>query len=1761
MHASNRPRRSSRLAACARVTLAIVAGLTTAHAARAQTSIPAALSGTFTTSSTLATGTGLTLDLGLAVNYIIVGGGGGGGGGANGLGFGGGGGGGGGNVSTGVFAVSPQAYALTVGGGGAGGLGSGAATAQSGTAGGSSSIFGLTALGGGGGGPGSNTGSQTTLAGDGGGSGRTASGTFTATTGGGNNFDGAGGGAGAGANGSNGTDISNAGGIGGAGGGGVTSSITSGTYGGGGGGGGSWDGSGSSQSDGGGGAGGSGGGGAGAQLPGTVAASGVNGLGGGGGGGGYTNGSASTAGGSGGSGVVIVAYETQGSTIATGGTVTTSGSNTIHSFASGGTSGTTSSITFSFDTSRLSGETSGVISGTGALTYAGAGTLTLSAANTYSGGTIVNSGSLIARGGLANATSNTVTANAGGTFIFGAADVFTNHTGTVQPTIVVNEGGTVRNASGVFNPLGAVTLNGGTLDSAGFSSASGVGFALKGTVAVTGSTTSTISGSGIGLGAAAVASTTFNVADGAAATDLLVSGVLRDGPGPTWPNSQTSSLVKTGAGTMVLTGTNTYSGETTVKAGTLLVSGSNTGGGVYSLGAANGDNGTLQMTGGGISASSLFVGRTGNARGTVAQTDGTITITGGADAVRIGGGDGAGDAAAVGEYTISGGSLAVTNNLQVGAYGTGTLTQSGGSVSSGGWLAIGRFAGSNGTYTISGGTLSQTNPARRLFVGEAGTATLNVSGSAAVNLTGGMNFLGGTGTVNLDGGTVTTPLIEDGGGVSVLNFNGGVLKTSTSTTTFLQGLNNAFIKAGGATIDTNGYDITISQALLTDATSTGGSLTKIGAGTLTFGGSNTYTGGTTISAGRLVGTTASLPGAITNNAAVEFAQATTGTYAGTMTGSGSFTKTGAGTLTLSGTNSYGGGTTVSAGRLVGTTDSLQGAITNNAAVEFAQAVNGAYTGNMGGSGSLTKSGNGTLTLGGANSYSGGTTVSAGRLVGTTASLQGAITNNSEVEFAQASTGSYSGAMSGTGSLTKTGAGTVTLSGTNSYSGGTTVSAGRLVGTTASLQGAITNNAAVEFSQATSGTYAGSMTGSGSFTKTGAGTVTLSGTNSYGGGTTVSAGRLIGNTASLQGAITNDAAVEFAQAVTGTYAGTMGGSGSFTKSGAGNLTLTGTNSYSGGTTLSAGKLIGTTASLQGAIANGSIVVFDQATAGTFAGSVSGVGAIEKSGVGTVVLGAANSHSGGTTVNAGTLAVTANGALGTPGVTEGVIFGTGVGANPASGTARDANWTMVAVPSTWTPPSSVPYAAYVPRTVSAAMVGGNTSSVQNGYTADGTTVYWISPQSTVTGLVSGTYNWIVAQQFNVVRDGNYSFTFGGAGDNEISFFVGGTIDTSNPVTPVITGGQQIGTTWNSFTTIGTLSGTASLTAGTHTAYMVLRDTGGDTGALITQSSFTPPAGTIVNAGSTLDLRNVAYTTSDLITLNGATLATSTGSSSWAGTVSLASASTVDVTGDALGIQGAISGAGSLTKSGVGNLILSGSSSYSGATTVAAGRLSVNGMLGNTPIAVLAAAELGGSGSIAGPVSVASGGTLSPGNSIASLVAGATSFATGATFEYEVDSSLLGSLATAADLLVVSGNLDIASGSLLTFTDITSGTVQPFVEDTTIFAMINYTGSWNNGLFTYGGNELADGERFFVGSQQWEIDYNYAYNTASPSTIRPLNFQADYLPSSGTQTFVAITAVPEPSTLVLLGIGSALACWAARRRRALPRTPHGVALPAQA
>jgi autotransporter-associated beta strand protein len=235
-----------------------------------------------------------------------------------------------------------------------------------------------------------------------------------------------------------------------------------------------------------------------------------------------------------------------------------------------------SDVALGADTGQLS--ISGAIGQEGGaygITKVGTGTLLLSGVNTYSGGTRVNAGSLvIGSGGTLLNIGTDLTANNGGTITFARRDVLGLHTHNIAMPVVLNEGGLLQNSGAVFNTLGALNLNGGTLQANDVEPGSGQSFALKGAVTVTGNATSTIAGNGIALGAAAVTGTTFNVGDGASETDLLVTGVLRDGSGATFGPTQVSSFTKTGAGVMVLTGTNTYTGLTKVSSGTLAVNGS-----------------------------------------------------------------------------------------------------------------------------------------------------------------------------------------------------------------------------------------------------------------------------------------------------------------------------------------------------------------------------------------------------------------------------------------------------------------------------------------------------------------------------------------------------------------------------------------------------------------------------------------------------------------------------------------------------------------------------------------------------------------------------------------------------------------------------------------------------------------------------------------------------------------------------------------------------------------------------------------------------------------------------------------------------------------------------------------------------------------------------------------------------------------------------------------------------------------------------------
>ena len=202
--------------------------------------------------------------------------------------------------------------------------------------------------------------------------------------------------------------------------------------------------------------------------------------------------------------------------------------------------------------------------------------------------------------------------------------------------------------------------------------------------------------------------------------------------------------------------------------------------------------------------------------------------------------------------------------------------------------------------------------------------------------------------------------------------------------------------------------------------------------------------------------------------------------------------------------------------------------------------------------------------------------------------------------------------------------------------------------------------------------------------------------------------------------------------------------------------------------------------------------------------------------------------------------------------GIIYGTGQGGSPGG---RDSSWRIVAAPGSFTPPSSqtMPYNSYILQYTPWVFIGGSPApwfggGNQTGYEFNGIRNYWIAPTASSSSIAGGHYNWIVAQDFNVEQAGWYDFNFKGAGDNDLDFYINGSISTylGDPQRPTITGGTQIGTRAGGFTSITTFNGSAYMNAGTNTAYMVLWDYGGDTGALIQQSTFEPGTSPVPEPG---------------------------------------------------------------------------------------------------------------------------------------------------------------------------------------------------------------------------------------------------------------------------------------------------------------------------
>ena len=170
-----------------------------------------------------------------------------------------------------------------------------------------------------------------------------------------------------------------------------------------------------------------------------------------------------------------------------------------------------------------------------------------------------------------------------------------------------------------------------------------------------------------------------------------------------------------------------------------------------------------------------------------------------------------------------------------------------------------------------------------------------------------------------------------------------------------------------------------------------------------------------------------------------------------------------------------------------------------------------------------------------------------------------------------------------------------------------------------------------------------MSGSGVVNQVGTGTTILTANNTYTGGTTISAGTLqLGNsgvTGAIVGNVTNNGALAFNRSDASTFSGLVSGSGVLNQVGTGTTILTSNNTYTGGTTISAGTLQlgngGVTGAILGEVTNNGALTFNRSDTLGFAGLISGNGTVNQNGTGATVLTAQNTYSGPTNINTGIL----------------------------------------------------------------------------------------------------------------------------------------------------------------------------------------------------------------------------------------------------------------------------------------------------------------------------------------------------------------------------------------------------------------------------------------------------------------------------------------------------------------------------------------------
>jgi uncharacterized protein with beta-barrel porin domain len=369
-----------------------------------------------------------------------------------------------------------------------------------------------------------------------------------------------------------------------------------------------------------------------------------------------------------------------------------------------------------------------------------------------------------------------------------------------------------------------------------------------------------------------------------------------------------------------------------------------------------------------------------------------------------GGGGGATNGASGGDGGAGGGGLIAASSASMGLANV-TITGGNGGNGGGGFLGVGGSGGAGGTglsFATSGGfyAIDSTSSAKGGSGGNGGSTGGNAGGAGgnggvgisfanaiagnsvitSGSVAGGAGGIGGTNLSFLGAGG------NGGNGGDAVVQNGGALVNMGSIRGGAGGAGGANAITGASGSGGNGGDAINGMNLFIDNAGT------VAAGMAGNGGSagnaiDLVTGNvntTLVSAG-----TASLSGNIVIGAGSLTLQQDPGvnaTYANIITGAGSLVVNNASastTVTLTGANTYTGGTTISAGTLQigdgGTSGSVAGNITDNAALVFNRSDAAGIGGVIDGTGTVTKIGIGTLTLSGTNTYIGATAIDAGTL--------------------------------------------------------------------------------------------------------------------------------------------------------------------------------------------------------------------------------------------------------------------------------------------------------------------------------------------------------------------------------------------------------------------------------------------------------------------------------------------------------------------------------------------------------------------------------------------------------------------------------------------------------------------------------------------------------------------------------------------------------------------------------------------------------------